>query len=52
VPQLASPVAVAPLARLEVAPDDFPFLAAIGGREDDRLGEMAEAVTSAAPWPE
>jgi len=27
VPQLASPIAVAPVARLEVAPDDFPFLA-------------------------
>ena len=52
VPQLASPVAVAPLARLEVAPEDFPFLAAIGGHEDDRLGEIAEAVMTAAPWPD
>jgi hypothetical protein len=52
VPQLASPVAVAPFARVEVAPDDFPFLAAIRGHEDDRLGEIAEAVMDAAPWPE
>jgi hypothetical protein len=51
VPQLASPVAAAPFARLEVAPDDFPFLAAIRGHEDDRLGEIAEAVMTAAPWP-
>jgi hypothetical protein len=52
VPQLASPIAVAPVARLEVAPDDFPFLAAIRGHDDDRLGEYAQAVVSAAPWPE
>ena len=52
VPQLASPVPVAPFARLEVAPDDFPFLAAIRGHEDDRLGEYAEAVMGAAPWPD
>jgi hypothetical protein len=51
VPQLASPVEVAPFARLEVAPDDFPFLAAIRGHEDDGLGEIAEAVMNAAPWP-
>ena len=52
VPQLASPVAAAPFARLEVAPDDFPFLAAIRGHEDDRLREIAEAVMNAAPWPD
>lgn len=52
VPQLASPTAVAPVARLEVAPDDFPFLAAIRGHDDDRLGEYAQAVMTAAPWPE
>jgi hypothetical protein len=52
VPQLASPVEVAPVARLEVGPDDFPFLAAIRGHDDDRLAEIAEAVMAAAPWPE
>ena len=52
VPQLASPVAVAPFARLKVAPDDFPFLAAIRGHEDDQLGEIAQAVMNAAPWPD
>ena len=41
VPQLASPVAVTPFARLQVAPNDFPFLAQIGGHEDDRLAEYA-----------
>ena len=52
VPQLASPVAVAPFARLQVTPDDFPFLAQIRGHEDERLSEYAEAVMAAAPWPE
>jgi hypothetical protein len=52
VPQLASPAAVRPFARLQVAPDDFPFLAHIRGHDDDRLAEYAEAVMAAAPWPE
>lgn len=52
VPQLASPVPVTPFARLRVAPDDFPFLARIRGHEDSRLGEYAEAVMAAAPWPD
>lgn len=52
VPQLASPVPVTPFARLRVTPDDFPFLAQIRGHEDERLGEYAQAVMAAAPWPE
>jgi hypothetical protein len=52
VPQLASPVAVKPFARLQVAPEDFPFLTHIRGHDDARLAEYAEAVMSAAPWPE
>jgi hypothetical protein len=52
VPQLASPVPVAPFARLRVAPDDFPFLAQIRGHEDARLMEYAQAVMAAAPWPD
>ena len=52
VPQLASPVAVTPFARLRVAPDDFPFLAHIRGHDDERLAEYAEAVMAAAPWPD
>lgn len=51
VPQLASPVAVTPFARLQVAPGDFPFLAQIRGHDDDRLAEYAQAVMAAAPWP-
>lgn len=52
VPQLASPVAVIPFARLRVAPEDFPFLAEIRGHDDDRLAEYAQAVMTAAPWPD
>ena len=52
IPQLASPVAVTPFARLQVAPSDFPFLAQIRGHEDDRLSEYAQAVMAAAPWPD
>jgi len=51
VPQLASPVAVTPFARLRVAPGDFPFLAQIRGHDDARLAEYAQAVMAAAPWP-
>jgi hypothetical protein len=52
IPQLASPVAVSPFARLQVAPADFPFLAQIRGHEDERLSEYAQAVMTAAPWPD
>jgi hypothetical protein len=52
IPQLASLVAVRPLARVAVAPDDFPFLAQIRGHDDDRLEEYAHAMEAGGPWPE
>jgi hypothetical protein len=52
VPQLASPVAVTPFARLRVAPRSFPFLGRIRGHDDERLADYARAVLSAAPWPD
>jgi hypothetical protein len=52
IPQLASLVPVKPFARLEVAPEDFPFLGDIRGLDDDRLGEYGQAMQSGAPWPE
>ena len=52
VPQLASPVAVTPFARLRVAPRSFPFLGRIRGHDDERLGDYARAVMAAAPWPD
>lgn len=51
VPQLASPVAVTPFARVRVASDDFPFLGQIRGHDDERLAEYAQAVMAAEPWP-
>jgi hypothetical protein len=52
IPQLASPVAVTPFARLRVAPRSFPFLGRIRGHDDERLAEYAQAVMAAEPWPE
>ena len=51
VPQLASPVAVTPFARLRVAPRSFPFLEKIRGHDDERLDEYARAVMAAEAWP-
>jgi hypothetical protein len=31
---------------------DFPYLAQIGGHEDEPLAEYAQAVMTAAPWPD
>lgn len=50
VPQLASPVPVTPLARLEVGPGDFPFLTDIRGHEDARLAEYAHTMLTGGPW--
>lgn len=52
VAQLASLEPVTPLARLEVQPDDFPFLDQIHGHDDDRLQEYATAMQTGAPWPD
>ena len=52
VPQLASLAPVKPFARLEVDPDDFPFLKDIRGIDDARLPEYGQAMQAGAPWPE
>jgi hypothetical protein len=52
VPQLASLAPVKPYARLEVTPEDFPFLTAIRGLDDTRLQEYGQAMQDGAPWPE
>jgi hypothetical protein len=49
--QLASFVPVQPLAKLMVAPEDFPFLQQIRGHDDQRLQEYATALQTGAPWP-
>lgn len=50
--QLASLTPVMPLARLTIAPDDFPFLARVRGHDDARLREYATALQTGAPWPD
>jgi hypothetical protein len=50
--QLASLEPVAPLAKLLVEPEDFPFLAEMRAHDDDRLEEYAAALSTGAPWPE
>jgi hypothetical protein len=52
VPQFASPVSVMPLARLEIAPEDFPFLTHIRGHDEERLQEYALAMQTGGPWPQ
>ena len=41
-----------PLARLQVGPDDFPFLSQIHGHKDDKLVQLATAHPDRFPWPE
>lgn len=50
--QLASPQAVAPLAKLTILPEDFPFLAQMRGHDEARLADYAAAMQSGAPWPD
>jgi hypothetical protein len=51
VAQLASFEPVQPLAKLTLAPHDFPFLMQIRGHDDQRLQEYATALQTGAPWP-
>jgi hypothetical protein len=51
IPQLASPVAVSPLARLQVTPSDFPFLENVRGHDDARLHDYMIAMQTGAPLP-
>ena len=50
--QLASPVAVQPLAKLTVTPQDFPFLADIRGHDDQRMEAYVAAMQRGDPWPD
>jgi hypothetical protein len=49
--QLASLEPVAPLARLDVTPQDFPFLDQIRWHDHARLEEYGRAMQTGAPWP-
>ena len=52
IPHLASFEPVRPLARVRVAPEDFPFLDQVRGLDDDRLEAYATAMQTGGPWPE
>lgn len=49
--QLASLEPVRPLAKLSIAPDDFPFLEHMLSHDDERLAVYAAAMEQGAPWP-
>jgi hypothetical protein len=49
-PQWASPVAMAPLARLAVDPEDFPFLAKLRGHDDKVMFQRARQNPDGFPW--
>jgi hypothetical protein len=40
-----------PIARLTVGPQDFPFLAAIHGHDDEKLTKLASKEPDGFPWP-
>lgn len=48
--QWASPVAVRPLARLDVRPEDFPLLDQVHGHDPAVLAERAAADPAGFPW--
>ncbi len=50
--QWASPVPVVPYGRLEVGPEDFPFVDQVRGHSDDRVAEYGVALATGAPLPE
>lgn len=51
VAQFVSAEPVKPLAKLEITPEDFPFLASIRGMDDSRFQEYADAMHQRLPWP-
>ena len=48
--QWASPVAVKPLAKLSVSPDDFPFLDQMNGHNLDEVMKRVEKNPDNFPW--
>lgn len=48
--QWASPVNVKPLAKLAIAPDDFPFLSEVRGHNMERIIERSKLEPAGFPW--
>ncbi len=51
-PHWISPVAVRPVARLRVTPQDFPFLDQVYGHDDEKLVQLYQSDPEGFPWPE
>ena len=50
-PHWVSLESVEPAGRLQVGPEDFPFLAQIHGHNNEKLAQMAAADPNGFPWP-
>ena len=50
--QWASPVAVGPLAKLRVEPEDFPFLSEVRGHDKEAVARQAREDPEGFPWLE
>ncbi len=51
-PHWISPLPAEPVARLNVGPQDFPFLAQIHGHDDAKLVQLTAADPGGFPWPQ
>jgi hypothetical protein len=51
-PHWVSVKPASPIAKLNVGPRDFPFLADIHGHNDEKLVELSTANPNGFPWPE
>ena len=51
-PHWISHVAIKPVSRLRVGPQDFPFLEQIHGHDDEKLVQLAMSDPNGFPWPE
>ncbi len=51
-PHWISPLPAAPVAKLHVGPEDFPFLAQVHGHDDALLSQLAATDPNGFPWPE
>ena len=51
-PHWISTLPAKPIAKLQIGPQDYPFLAQIHGHNDEKLVQLATANSSGYPWPE
>ena len=51
-PHWVSSLPASPVARLQVKPEDFPFLNQVHGHDDEKLSQLSAADPGGFPWPE